>query len=124
ACNVGGGRGLGIEAASRVAREWSADVLLLQGVERGTPEALGADQARELADALDMDLAWLPLNARGPGAEGLAILSRVRIERVVERPFGLLVEGRPVHGALGAEIDWAGEPLLLWSVCVGREDST
>ena len=105
--------GLAAEIAARPAIG-SADVLLLQEVERYPRE----DLPRRLAQRLDVHYVYAPARAAGAGTHGLAILSRNPITEVETIPlerFELKYRSR-ARIAQAATVDLSGRSLHLYNV--------
>jgi endonuclease/exonuclease/phosphatase family metal-dependent hydrolase len=79
--NIRAGLG-GIDRIAEDLRRLSADVIALQEVERGTRRIQRTDQARTLAEALEMEHAFASSFSVEQGEHGLAILSRFPIRDV------------------------------------------
>jgi endonuclease/exonuclease/phosphatase family metal-dependent hydrolase len=94
--NIHSGRGLDgrvdLGRLRRIIAGCRADVVALQEVDVNRPRTGGADQAAELADALEMDCRFHPTVEADGGQYGLAIFSRYPLREV--RADGLPQNGR------------------------------
>jgi len=66
------------ERIARVIADSAADVVALQEVDNGIPRTHHQDQARVLAEMLDMDAFFFPVVRSGDQKYGLAVLSRLK----------------------------------------------
>lgn len=93
-----------------------AQVLLIQEIEAHQDE--GSSRARQLAAALRCNYVYAPARHRKGGTHGLAILSRFPLSDFEVMPlprYKLLINTRS-RIALGATLDVAGHPLLVYNV--------
>lgn len=106
--NIRAGKSSSLRAVYETLKEMDADVISLQEVEiRGTGES-GVDQARWLADALGMEVAFAAARRAGDdGHFGVAVLSRLPILATTRVP-------------LDARFTWEPRVALDVKVCTGR----
>ena len=76
---VGSDKKVKPERIARVVGELAPDVVALQEVDNGIPRTYHQDQARLLAEMLDMEAVFFPVVCNGDQKYGLAVLSRFKI---------------------------------------------
>ncbi|MBC8071730.1 MAG: endonuclease/exonuclease/phosphatase family protein [Deltaproteobacteria bacterium] len=89
--NILGGE-LGLAPVIAALRDFDADLVALQEVDRGTRRAKRVDQPRAIAEALGMHVEFAEHGGPGGGRTGVALLSREPLTHVerIELPDGVL----------------------------------
>ncbi len=99
-----------IDRYVRIIARHSPDIVALQEVDVGRERTEGIDQARVIADRLDMCYHFHPCVAVRDELYGIAVLSRMPLRLVRAGPLPNHPEEEP-RGALWVETDWDGRPL-------------
>lgn len=106
---------------ARVIRSFDPDIVALQEVDSGRIRTRGEDQAKIIAEELEMHASFCCTVERGKETYGHALLSRFPVEVVASGLFSAH-EGREPRGALLARIHLEGQSLYFLNTHFGLTD--
>lgn len=112
--NIKAARDSSLEEIADVIADLDADVVSLQEVDRLMERSGYIDQARELAERLDMGYAFAAARVHGDGEYGVALLSRLPIAFAERVPLPSLGSFEP-RVAVGADVCVGAETVRVFS---------
>jgi len=112
--NIKAARDSSLDEIAQVIADLDADVVSLQEVDRLMARSGHVDQARELAERLDMHYAFAAARVHGDGEYGVALLSRSPFTFAERVPLPSLGSFEP-RVAVGADVCVGGETVRVFS---------
>jgi len=116
---VGTDKKVAPERIARVIGDSAADVVALQEVDNGIPRTRHQDQAKLLAEMLDMEAFFFPVVSRGDQKYGLAVLSRFKFIDVhcdtLPVLYPRLRMGLEKRGCIRITLETPAGPLLFFN---------